>query len=125
MTLDPDVKLEIGYSDIGYRVTITNRAFIKRTLPRTYIRTITTLLEVIGIGKDKYKTAKYIITPLFLLGRNKLGYKVIIKTAPREIYLVDDLRAKILIRIDVMTPKGIDICKAVVRYIRLRPATRG
>jgi len=74
MTLDLDVKLEIGYSDIGYRITITNRAFIKRALPRTYIRTIATLLEVTGIGKDKYKIAKYIITPLFLLGRNKLGY---------------------------------------------------
>jgi len=109
VTLDPDVKLEIGYSDTGYRVTITNRAFIKRTLPRTYIRTIATLLEVTDIRKDKYKTAKYIITPLFLLGRNKLDYKVITKTAPREIYLVDNLRANILIRIDVMTPKGIDI----------------
>jgi len=109
MTLDPDVELEIGYSDTGYRVTITNRAFIKRTLPRTYIRTIVTLLEVTGIGKDKYKTAKYIITPLFLLGRNKLDYEVIAKTASREIYLVDNLRANILIGIDVMTPKGIDI----------------
>jgi len=109
VTLDPDVKLETGYSDIGYRVTITNRAFIKRTLPRTHIRTIATLLEVTGIGKDKYKTAEYIITPLFLLGRNKLDYKVITKTAPREIYLVDDLRANILIRIDVITPEGIDI----------------
>jgi len=91
VTLDPDVKLEIGYRDIGYRVTITNRAFIKRTLPKTHIRTIATLLEVTGIGKDKYKTAKYIITPLFLLRRNKLSYKIITKTTPREIYLVDNL----------------------------------
>jgi len=109
MTLDPDVKLEIGYSDIEYRVTITNRAFIKRTLPRTYIRTIAILFKVISIEKDKYKIAKYIITPLFLLGRNKLDYKVITKTTPKEIYLVDNLRANILIRIDVITPKGIDI----------------
>jgi len=109
VTLNPDIKLEIGYDNIGYRVTITNRPFIKRTLPRTYIRTIATLLEVIDIGKDKYKTDKYIITPLFLLGRNKLGYNIITKTAPREIYLVDSLRANILIEIDIMTPKGIDI----------------
>jgi len=109
MTLDLDVKLEIGYSDTGYRVIITNSAFIKRALLRTYIRTIATLLKVTGIGKDKYKIAKYITTPLFLLRRNKLGYKVITKTAPREIYLVDSLRANILIRIDVITPKRIDI----------------
>jgi len=109
VTLDPDVKLEIGYNDTVYRVTITNRAFIKRALPRTHIRTIATLLEVTGIKKDKYKIAEYIITPLFLLGRNKLGYKVITKTTPREIYLVDNLRANILIRIDVITPKEIDI----------------
>jgi len=64
---------------------------------------------VTDIGKDKYKIAEYIIIPLFLLGRNKLGYKVITKTAPREIYLVDNLRANIFIRIDVITPKGIDI----------------
>jgi len=64
---------------------------------------------VTGIGKDKYKTDEYIIAPLFLLGRNKLGYNIITKTAPREIHLVDSLRANILIRIDIMTPKGIDI----------------
>jgi len=109
VTLNPDVKLEIGYGDTGYGVTITNRAFIKRALPGTYIRTIATLLEVTGIGKDKYKTDEYIITPLFLLGRNKLDYNIITKTAPREIYLVDSLRANILIRIDIMTPEGIDI----------------
>jgi len=109
VTLNPDVKLEIGYGNTGYRVTITNRAFIKRTLPRTHIHTIATLLEVTGIGKDKYKIDKYIITPLFLLGRNKLGYNIITKTGPREIYLVDNLRANILIRIDIVTPKRIDI----------------
>jgi len=109
VTLNPDVKLEIGCDDTGCRVTITDRAFIKRALPGTYIRTIATLLEVTGIGKDKYKTDEYIITPLFLLGRNKLSYNIITKTAPREIYLVDSLRANILIRMDVMTPEGIDI----------------
>jgi len=107
--LNPDVKLETGYGDTGYGVTITNRAFIKRTLPGTHIRTITTLLEVTGIGKDKHKIDEYIIAPLFLPGRNKLGYNIITKTAPREIYLVDNLRANILIRIDIITPKGIDI----------------
>jgi len=108
VTLNLDVKLEIGYGNTEYRVTITNRAFIKRALPRTHIRTITTPLEVTGIGKDKHKIDEYIITPLFLVGRNKLGYNIITKTAPREIYLVDSLRANILIRIDVITPKGID-----------------
>jgi len=109
VTLNPDVKLEIGYGDTGYRVTITNRAFIKRALPGTHIRTIATPLEVTDIGKDKYKTDEYIITPLFLPGRNKLVYDIITKTAPRKIHLVDSLRANILIRIDVMTPKRIDI----------------
>jgi len=54
VTLDPDVKLEIGYDNIGCRVTIVDRPFIKRVFPRAYIRTIATLLEVTGIGKDKY-----------------------------------------------------------------------
>jgi len=107
--LNPDVELEIGYGDTGCRVTITDRAFIKRALPGTHIRTIATPLEVTGIGKDKHKTDKYIITPLFLPGKNKLGHNIITKTAPREIHLVDSLRANILIRMDVMTPEGIDI----------------
>jgi len=109
VTLNPDVKLETGYGDTGCGVTITDRAFIKRALPGTHIRTIATLLEVTGIGKDKHKIDEYIIAPLFLLGKNKLGYNIITKTAPKEIYLVDSLRANILIRIDVMTPEGIDI----------------
>jgi len=56
VTLNPDVKLEIEYDNIEYKVTITNRAFIKRTLPRIYIYTIATLLEVIGIEKSYTNT---------------------------------------------------------------------
>jgi len=63
MTLDYDVKLEIGHSDIEYRVTITNRAFIKRALPGTYIRTIATLLEVTDMEKISIKPLNILLLP--------------------------------------------------------------
>ena len=68
-----------------------------------------TLVEVSGISLDKHRTDEYIITPIYILGKAKNGTTATAKLAPREIHIVDNLRANILIGIDIITPKSIDI----------------
>ena len=68
-----------------------------------------TSVEVSGISLDKHRTDEYIITPIHILGKAKNETTATAKLAPREIHIVDNLRANILIGMDIMTPKGIDI----------------
>ena len=67
------------------------------------------LVEVLGISLDKHRTDEYIITPIYIPGKAKNGTIVTAKLAPREIYIVDNLRANMLIGMDIITSKGIDI----------------
>ena len=56
------------------------------------------------LGSNVYKIAKYIITPLYLLGKD-----LIVILTPREIYIINNLKANILISIDIIVPEKIDI----------------
>ena len=56
------------------------------------------------LGSTIYKTTKYIITPLYLPGKESTTI-----LTPREIYIIDNLKVNILINIDIIVPKGIDI----------------
>ena len=95
------------------------------------------LVEVLGISLDKHRIDEYIITPIYILGKAKNGTIATGKLAPREIHIVDNLRANILIGIDIITPKGIDILaskrvayitscdiKAPIKVLSTRPLVR-
>ena len=98
---------------------------------------MTTLVEVLGISLDKHRTDEYIITSIYILGKAKNGTIATAKLAPREIHIVDNLRANILIGMDIITPKGIDILaskrvayitscdiKAPIKVLSTRPPVR-
>ena len=95
------------------------------------------LVEVLGISLDKHRTDEYIITPIYISGKAKNETTATAKLAPREIHIVDNLRANILIGIDIITPKGIDILaskrvayitscdiKAPIEVLSTRPLVR-
>ena len=105
----PEGELQKCYADTKCGITLEDRDFLKKELPDTEIRKMATSVEVLDISSDKHRTDEYIITPIYILGKAKNGTIATAKLAPREIYIVDNLRANILIGIDIITPKGIDI----------------
>ena len=64
------------------------------------------LLKVRRVGASKHKTSEYLITPIYLPGQNTSGEEVL-ACFRRELYLVDDLRAKILLGNDILGPEGV------------------
>lgn len=62
-----------------------------------------TPIPVRGYGSDKHMTSEYVIVPIHLIGTE------VEAVVTREAHLVDGLRAKMLVGMDVMGPDQIDI----------------
>ena len=102
LTLDMD--LDDGCLDTGCSVTLIDRAFLALAMPNLPIKTMASLIKVRRLGSNVHETAEYMITPLYLPGEESTTI-----LAPREIHIVDNLKANVLIGIDIMVPKQIDI----------------
>ena len=62
------------------------------------------------IKNDIYEINKYIIYEIYLFDeKNKNEYIVTVKTIPREIYLINELAADILLRNDILVLKEINL----------------
>ena len=72
------------------------------------IKSIETSFTIKGINKAKYSIIEYIRVPLLLFRRLDISELVLAKITV-DVYLVNNLRANILIRIDTIGPKGINI----------------
>ena len=78
--------------------------------------TIEVPLKVRGVGTLLYKISEYIVVLFYLPGTTNNGIKII-GCIRREIYLINNLRAKILISNDIISPKQIiiDIANKLAR----------
>ena len=81
-----------------------DRAFLLRVQPNLTIRTIASPIRVRGLGSNVHETSEYIVTPLYFPGTEATAI-----LAPREIHIVDNLKANILVGMDIMVPEQIDI----------------
>ena len=62
------------------------------------------------IENDIYKTNKYILYKIYLSNKKNKNERIVtIKTALREIHLVNRLAADMLLRNDILVPEGIDL----------------
>ena len=95
--------------DTGCSVSLIDRAWLKECLPEATIRKMASPITVRGLGSAKHQTDEYVILPIYFPGKSKDGTDITAKTAPREIHLVDELKAKMLVGMDIMKPEGIDI----------------
>ena len=102
--LTPDSDPKSGCLDTGCSVTLMDRAFLALTHPGLAIRTMASPITVRGLGANVHQTAEYVVTPLYFPGEHAIAV-----TAPREVHIVDDLKANILIGMDVMVPEKIDV----------------
>ena len=95
--------------DTGCSVSLADRAWIKECMPDIEIRKMASPITVRGLGSARHQTDEYVILPIYFPGKTKDGQEVTAKTAPREIHLVDELKAKMLVGMDIMKPEGIDV----------------
>ena len=77
-------------------------------MPHAQVETMESLSTVKGIGEARHSIAEYVRVPLLLPGKSDIGEPVLAEIVV-DVHLVDDLRANMLIRMDTMGPKGIDI----------------
>jgi len=68
---------------------------------------IALLLSIRGIGSNRYNTSKFIVTLIYL--PRKKDNEEVLRIVRRELYIIDSLRAYILIGNNIISPKGISI----------------
>jgi len=118
--------------DTGCSVTLLDRTFFKSQHTKVEIRTMATPIPVRGIGSDKHMTSEYVIVPIHLAGTVGPNQQEVEAIITREAHLVDGLKAKMLVGMDIMGPEQIDIitskkqaiigtCQNAVIPIEVRP----
>jgi hypothetical protein len=94
--------------DIDCSVTLADRKFLVLHGSHYTIRRMTTLLNVRGLDINKHETSKYVIVIIYFLrkSREKKSVREVIR---REIHLMNDLKANMLIDNDILEPEEIFI----------------
>lgn len=107
--------------------TLIDQDWLKAQLSKAKILKMATLLKIRGVGTSKQETDEYVFEVLYFPAiSNKSQYMVVYICC--ELHLVDNLRANILTRNDIIGTKGITIniakekiyiprCKAIVLII--------
>ena len=97
--------------DTGASVSLMDRNFFKAQAPNTPIRTMASPLQVRGLGTNRHESWEYAICDIHMPG-TKDGQKVT-SLFRREVHLVDNLKANMLLGNDIIGPEGfaIDMAK--------------
>lgn len=103
--LQPDMFPEDTCGDTGAGVTLGDDKFMAKHAPDVLIRTMATPLKVRGLGTNRHETSQYGIYDMYHHGKDKDGNPVVSKIR-REVHLVKDLKANMLIGNDVLGPEG-------------------
>ena len=97
----------IVYIDLDCLVILINRIFLLEQVLDIYVRTIASPISVRGISSNHHSTSEYILLEIYFLGtRNRVDIRAKIT---REVYLVDGLKAKMLLGTNIIGPEKIDI----------------
>ena len=107
ITLSAIVMVILVYIDLGYFVTLINRVFLLKHALEIYIHIIISPISVRDIGINHYSISEYILLDMYLLGR--YNDKEVRAKLTRKIYIVDNLKAKILLEIDIINLEKINI----------------
>jgi len=93
----------VVYLNTRYTIILVNRRFLAEILLEVLIKKTKAPINIRSIGLTRHSTNKYatidIYIPSVKEGKKVVGYLY------REVHLVDYLKAKILIRIDVIGPE--------------------
>ncbi len=90
--------------DTGCTASLADADFITSLLPDLTVQSMPTMLNVKGIGSQKHSANRWVLLKMKFMGVNNQLLEI-----EREIHLVDDLKAKLLIGVDILDPEGIII----------------
>jgi hypothetical protein len=131
--LNIKIKAIIVYLNTRYFIIFINKVFLKELAPLIKIYFITTIIIIRGINSNRYFINKYIL--LFIFISKKRNNKDIVVKFIREVYLINNLKVKILISTDIISFKNIDIIifkdevyinlYNIIININLKPRSRG
>ena len=93
--------------DSGCSVTLVDRNFLLENHPQAVLRATTIPINVRGIGAHACKCTEYTSIPFYIPGE-KNG-KPLIAHFTRYAYVVDNLKANMLIGVDVLAPEDMEI----------------
>ena len=110
MSLLFEQKFEIGYLNFECAISLMNRIFLIKTHSKLFVKIIISFVIVWGIGFNKHEISKYVITSLYFSNENVIAILI-----SWEIYIVNDLKANVLININIMILKKIDILASQVK----------
>ena len=97
-----------SYMNTGCNAMLIDQNWFKSQLPKAKILKMATPLKVRDIGTSKHKTDKYIVKTLYFSAINNKNQQVV-ACIRCELHLVDNLRANILIKNNIVGTKGIII----------------
>ena len=104
MSLLFEQKFEIDCLNSECAIDLINEIFLIKTYLELFVKIMTNLIIVRKIESNKHEISKYVITLFYFLNEN-----VIVMLISREIYIVNDLKANVLIKINIMISEKIDI----------------
>ena len=99
---------ESGCLDTGCPMSMGDRVFLKRLVPSFSTKKHTAPITLRGIGSNRHSTDEWITLSFFMKGETPEGKPVMIKFT-RDIHVVDNLKANLLIGMDILGPEGVVI----------------
>ena len=99
---------EPGCLDTGCPMTMIDRAFLKRRIPTFEMKVHESPITLRGIGSNRHATTEWTTLGFYMDGESEAGDSVTIKIT-RDFHIVDNLKANMLIGMDVLGPEQVTI----------------
>ena len=106
--LDPEKDEEEVCADTGCGVSLIDREWLGEQCPNGSISKMASPLRVRGVGSSHHETAEFVTQHIYLPAIDEKR-NPILACLYRELHIVDNLRAKMLIGNDIIGPEGIVI----------------
>lgn len=118
-SLARDAPPESGCLDTGCPMSMGDRMFLKRLIPGFAPKKHDAAITLRGIGPNRHSTIEWTTVSFFMKGETPQGKTVMIKFT-RDIHVVDNLKANLLIGMDILGPEGVivDLPKSKVIFTK-------
>ena len=107
-SLSQEAVPEPGCLDTGCPMSMADRLFLKRLMPSYKIEKHEAPITLRGIGTNRYSTNEWTTVSFFMKGKTPEGKPVMIKFT-HDIHVVDNLKANLLVGMDILGPEGVII----------------
>lgn len=106
LLFSPDIsEAKNVYADTGCTISIADKRFIPEG---TEIKKLPKQIPIRGVGAQIHRTDEFAVLTMYFKGRD-LKNQEAVAAITREIHIVDDLQANLLIGADTLTPEGMTL----------------